>query len=1021
MVNAAVGARLARSARSCSTTRSAGSTPPRWRWPRARARGSCGCRRSAPPGEFAKVERADPDGNVPVWVRFELELRAAGARAAAGAGPRRATARRCPSCSRCCGVVARHGLVLATGHLSRDEIFAVVDAAVAAGVETIVVTNPEFPSHKLSPADQVGAGRARRAVAARAHDALHRQVHVGRDLRRHARRGRARTRSGAATSGRCSTRRSRTGWPSWPTASSTPASARRRSGSWRSRTRGGWPVPKRVQVIGAHSADFVWRAGGAVAKAVALGGVAEVIALSYGERGESGELWKQEGQTIENVKRIRHAEAEAAAAHLGASFRCLDFGDYPLQIDGDAAAGDRRRDPRVRARRADHPHRHRPVQPRPSRRLRRGRPRALARPRAPACRARSRRSSRRSCSCSSPTSPSCATSRPTVHVDITSVWEQKVAAMGEMQAQQYLQTYYAQRGEQRGNHARRASGRVRGPLRRVVHARAAAGRGGAVSVNAELARLGAATVYEASGRQGLVDAEFRQLVPGSRACGPARIARCGQDDNLMVHAVMAALQPGEVLVLVMPEPRAGRAARRPARHPGAGARRRRGARRRGRARQRGARRDGPARVGALDPLARRDEGHRRRARRAGGRRRLRDPPGRPRRARRRRRDGRRRRARRRGARRRRSRARPRRPHKRAQLQAGALSYAARRTGRPCLSSRTSGRSSSSRPRFDESLAFFVDILGMDVEAAGRSVDLPARLGRLPALVGEAHRVSDTQRHGRARPARLEPGGAASDASPRSRPPASARAGRTATSAAVRRIASAIPTGTSSSSTTSASATTRPTHLPPGAQERPGPLHRPRLRDQAPRPRQPPRRRRARQPRVLRRHARLPALRAHRARRRLRGRRLDERDDRRPRADLHARRATAPTGACTTSRSGSTRARSACAPPTSGSTPASRSRPRRPSTRSRRASSSTASSPAATASRSPPAGASSTRPTSRSSSGPRPSGRRARRGASRRSSPSTPTARRPSSRPGDLPAARVDAQWSGTQGRRHASS
>jgi 4-oxalomesaconate hydratase len=31
--------------------------------------------------------------------------------------------------------------------------------------------------------------------------------------------------------------------------------------------------------------------------------------------------------------------------------------------------------------------------------------------------------------------------------------------MAEMQAQQYLQTYYAQRGEQRANHARRASGK----------------------------------------------------------------------------------------------------------------------------------------------------------------------------------------------------------------------------------------------------------------------------------------------------------------------------------------------------------------------------------------------------------------------------------------------------------------------------------------------------------------------------------------------------------------------------------
>jgi 4-hydroxy-4-methyl-2-oxoglutarate aldolase len=73
-------------------------------------------------------------------------------------------------------------------------------------------------------------------------------------------------------------------------------------------------------------------------------------------------------------------------------------------------------------------------------------------------------------------------------------------------------------------------------------------------VNDELARLGAATVYEASGRQGLVDVELRQIVTGSRACGPARTVRCGQDDNLMVHAAMARVRPGEVLVLTMPEP-----------------------------------------------------------------------------------------------------------------------------------------------------------------------------------------------------------------------------------------------------------------------------------------------------------------------------------------------------------------------------------------------------------------------------------------------------------------------------------
>jgi len=71
----------------------------------------------------------------------------------------------------------------------------------------------------------------------------------------------------------------------------------------------------------------------------------------------------------------------------------------------------------------------------------------------------------------------------------------------------------------------------------------------------ELAELGSATVYEAGGRRGYVDADLHQIVPGSRAAGPARTVTCGQDDNLMVHAAMAAVQRGEVLVLTMPEPR----------------------------------------------------------------------------------------------------------------------------------------------------------------------------------------------------------------------------------------------------------------------------------------------------------------------------------------------------------------------------------------------------------------------------------------------------------------------------------
>jgi 4-oxalomesaconate hydratase len=216
-------------------------------------------------------------------------------------------------------------------------------------------------------------------------------------------------------------------------------------------------MSRRIQVIGAHSADFVWRAGGAIAKAVEEGGTAEVVALSYGERGESGELWKEEGQTIENVKKVRHAEAEAAANALGAEFRALDLGDYPLQIDADALAtiADTIRAfaPDVLVTHTDtdpfnpdHPVAYAAVDR--ARGLAAGagvksgfdtiRPPALF--------------------LFEPHQPELCNFMPTTFVDITSVIEKKREAMGHMKAQQYLQTYYGQRAEQRANHARRASG-----------------------------------------------------------------------------------------------------------------------------------------------------------------------------------------------------------------------------------------------------------------------------------------------------------------------------------------------------------------------------------------------------------------------------------------------------------------------------------------------------------------------------------------------------------------------------------
>ena len=216
-------------------------------------------------------------------------------------------------------------------------------------------------------------------------------------------------------------------------------------------------MSRRLLVVGAHSADFVWRAGGAIAVCTAAGGTADVIALSYGERGESGELWKEPDQTVENVKQIRHAEAERAAAHLGATFRCLDFGDYPLDVDHDRLLQltELIRDfaPDVLVTHTDtdpfNPdHGLASVVVARARSLAAGAgvPSAFRAIRPPAL------------YLFEPHQPELCNFTPTTFVDITSVFEAKLAAMAEMKAQQYLQTYYAQRADHRGNHARRATG-----------------------------------------------------------------------------------------------------------------------------------------------------------------------------------------------------------------------------------------------------------------------------------------------------------------------------------------------------------------------------------------------------------------------------------------------------------------------------------------------------------------------------------------------------------------------------------
>ena len=87
-------------------------------------------------------------------------------------------------------------------------------------------------------------------------------------------------------------------------------------------------------VVSAHSADFVWRAGGAIALHQSKGHKMTVVCLSYGERGESAKLWKQKGMTLEKVKAARREEAENAATALGLKdIRFFDLGDYPLDLD----------------------------------------------------------------------------------------------------------------------------------------------------------------------------------------------------------------------------------------------------------------------------------------------------------------------------------------------------------------------------------------------------------------------------------------------------------------------------------------------------------------------------------------------------------------------------------------------------------------------------------------------------------------------------------------------------------------
>lgn len=84
---------------------------------------------------------------------------------------------------------------------------------------------------------------------------------------------------------------------------------------------------KKILVVSAHAADYVWRAGGTIAKYILHGAEVHVIVLSFGVRGESAAQWKLPGATYESVKANRLEETQKAAEILG--IKNIEFWDLP--------------------------------------------------------------------------------------------------------------------------------------------------------------------------------------------------------------------------------------------------------------------------------------------------------------------------------------------------------------------------------------------------------------------------------------------------------------------------------------------------------------------------------------------------------------------------------------------------------------------------------------------------------------------------------------------------------------------
>lgn len=120
--------------------------------------GRSGCRLVWMPTVDAENETAGLPGGggkkLPFWAGIQRDLTAMGI-----APPRMtvlgADGRLREDARQCLEGIRRHRMILATGHLGKREIRALVAAARESNLEKVVVTHAEFPSQNLSPAEQV--------------------------------------------------------------------------------------------------------------------------------------------------------------------------------------------------------------------------------------------------------------------------------------------------------------------------------------------------------------------------------------------------------------------------------------------------------------------------------------------------------------------------------------------------------------------------------------------------------------------------------------------------------------------------------------------------------------------------------------------------------------------------------------------------------------------------------------------------------------------------------------------------